>query len=237
MASFMGSLVAMAIAAAGTATLTAQRSLPPANDGLLETTQRAAAQSELGDLRAAQAEGTDVELRLWAGFGTEGTHGLILRRRGGAWTSTVATVEDCTIVVPAPRERRMTDTERAAYERQALEHCDTGPRSMDGSGHVVTAHRLLLAPAQLGGDLDSLWQELLSNGLAELPPSVQRDSIMFDGHTYVVELRTPEGYRASVIECTTPEVPADAQVQRIAALLFERLPTAFWLQCIPPRAQ
>jgi hypothetical protein len=127
----------------------------------------------------------------------------------------------------------MTDAQRAAYEQLALKNCDRNPRPPEGSAYLVTAYRLRLQPARLDGNLNNLWSQITSNGLAELPPSIQRDWIMMDGHTFVVEFRTAGEYRASVIECTKPEVPADTQVQRIGTLLFNRLPAASWLQCVP----
>jgi hypothetical protein len=225
------SIIGAAVAASSVVTLVAQRVSAPGDDGLLELTQRAARESPLGDLSRARTDGADVELRFWAGYGTEGTHGLILQRQGGAWTSYVATIEDCHVLVP-PSRGQLTDAQLAAYEQQALKRCNRRRLAVKEGYQIVTAHRLRLRPVRLEGDLDGLWRELFSSGLADLPPKVQRESIMLDGQTFVVEHRTGDEYRASVIECIKPEGLVDTQVQRIATLLFNRLPTASWLQCI-----
>jgi hypothetical protein len=119
----------------------------------------------------------------------------------------------------------------AQLEQLALKKCDSDPPLPKVGDNVFTVWRLRVRPTQLGGDLNSLWSELVSSGLAELPPRVPREWVMVDGHSFVVEFRTADGYRASVIECTKHEVLADTQVQRIGALLYKRLPTAPWLQC------
>ena len=44
--------------------------------------------------------------------------------------------------------------------------------------------------------------------------------MMLDGHTYVLEVRRGQVYRASEIEdLEKPEVPADATIRRIAMML------------------
>ena len=57
-------------------------------------------------------------------------------------------------------------------------------------------------------------------GLFTLPTKVPRTWMMLDGHTYVLEVRRGQVYRASEIEdLEKPEVPADATIRRIAMML------------------
>ena len=64
-----------------------------------------------------------------------------------------------------------------------------------------------------------LWAGAVDDGVLELPPSVEREWVMLDGHTYVVEVREGDSYRTSVIAHTEPEVEADRQVQAVARRL------------------
>jgi len=67
---------------------------------------------------------------------------------------------------------------------------------------------------------ERVWANLVAIGMLTLPTSVPRKWMMLDGHTYVLEVRVGQFYRASVIEdLEKPEVPADATIRQLARLL------------------
>ena len=73
--------------------------------------------------------------------------------------------------------------------------------------------------------LDSIWNELIADGLLTLPTHVPRTWGRADGHSYSIELRRGSSYRAMRIEhLDKPEVSADAAIKRIAGILKGRFP-------------
>jgi hypothetical protein len=72
--------------------------------------------------------------------------------------------------------------------------------------------------------VSDVWKELVDAGIATLPTSVRRSEIMMDGTSYVVQLRMGQEYRVSrVQEWHTVETPADKAIQRINAILTQRI--------------
>jgi len=65
-----------------------------------------------------------------------------------------------------------------------------------------------------------IWPTLVNVGMLRLPTRVVRKWMMLDGHTYVLEVRRGQTYRASEIEhLDKPEVSADTDIRRIAEFL------------------
>ena len=65
-----------------------------------------------------------------------------------------------------------------------------------------------------------IWPTLVNAGILTLPTKVPRTWMMLDGHSYVLEVRHGQTYRASEIEhVEKPEVPADSVIRRIAESL------------------
>lgn len=80
-------------------------------------------------------------------------------------------------------------------------------------------------PQMPAATLDSMWDQLVSEGMLTLPTHVPRTWGMVDGHSYFLELRRGQSYRAVHIEhVNKPEVPADTAIKRIASLLKQRFP-------------
>jgi len=87
------------------------------------------------------------------------------------------------------------------------------------------AVRLDTVPVPSTNAFDSMWQDLVAQGILTLPVHVTRAWRRADGTTYLVELRRGHLYRASRIEhLEKPEVPADRAIQRIALILQRRFP-------------
>src|SRR6266571_4666678 len=86
--------LALAIVGASTAPSQATRVSAPPHNYLLEISQRWGRTSTLGDLLRDPRDSTDIEVRLWGGYGLAGTVGAILRRRAGRWSAFLAQVEE-----------------------------------------------------------------------------------------------------------------------------------------------
>ena len=88
--------------------------------------------------------------------------------------------------------------------------------------------RLDSVPLAVGSEsqrMDSLWNELVGEGILTLPTHVKRSWTSNDGHMYIYELRRGQAYRAVAIEhLDRPEVPADAAIKRIARMLQTHFP-------------
>ena len=188
----------------------------------------------LRDLRSANMPTGDIEFRFWAGYGLNGTFGLILRRSNDTWTVEEVEKQSCGIAVYESRQNPLTAAQIAEYEKQALTPCSRRPRG--GGNRVLTAFRLQRGRVDTLPNGSGLWTEMLDSGAAALPPAVPRKGMMLDGHGFVIEFRDGQQYRASDIDCMVPEAESGNHVQRIGRLLY-RLRPLWWLRCDtqPPR--
>ena len=189
----------------------------PEHNYFLRITHEWGQQSSLGELPSLNFAPEDREVRLWVGYGTTRTRGIILRRRGEVWSGASASVVRCMLIVPLAVADTMGPAAEARFHHEAKAHC--GERSAP-EGRLITADTLQLNPIELPSNPDSIWTVLLSEGLMTLPATIPRAWIMDDGTTFVLEVREGASYRASVIEKTTPpESPDDGRIQSIALTL------------------
>jgi hypothetical protein len=87
-------------------------------------------------------------------------------------------------------------------------------------GNVMRTDTLSLPKTTSIYHPELVWANLVATGMLTLPTNVPRKWMMLDGHTYVLEVREGQFYRASIIEdLEKPEVPADATIRRLARLL------------------
>ncbi len=196
---------------------------------LLRVTQDWGRQSRLGALVERRAAVDDIEVRLWQGYGLAGTWGTVIRRERGRWAGWHVEVVRCSYSVPIPVGDTLTPRSFARYKRLAKERCgernageaDAPPGTYGWS--VILADTVGMVRLQSTTSLSAVWTDLVRAGVTELPTRVPRSWIMLDGHSYVVELRNGNSYRASVIEHTSPPATsADSVVQAVAAI-FNRL--------------
>ncbi|HVE79911.1 MAG TPA: hypothetical protein VNA89_13680 [Gemmatimonadaceae bacterium] len=200
----------------------ARRVTAPAGNYLLDLTRGWARASPLGDLQGRRMGSGDVELRFWSGYGSAGTHALVLRKTFAGWAAWRAAVHYCELVLPHGVGDTLTRASVQRYQAEARRRC--GEPRQGSSGVVITADTLEVLPLEAGVDLAVLWEELEGAGLLRLPPQVARERDGGEEHTYVVEVRRGDEYRASVIgRVAPPQTDADRRVQRIDALLAERL--------------
>lgn len=190
----------------------------PAKNYLLEITQEWGRESPLGLLHERRMAPDDLELRFWSGYGLAGIRGVVLRREAGAWRGWHTWVEPCRLVVPVSVAETLQPPARARYRQLAVEGC--GAPSARAGGIVIQADTLALVALPDATDYDSLWEQLVREGILDLPLEVPRSWGLRDGHSYVVEVRQGDTYRASVIQAPPkPEVRADITVVRLENLL------------------
>lgn len=193
---------------------------------LLRITQKWGRESSLGSLPERRMGAQDVEVRLWQGYGLGGEWGTVLRREGGRWRGWYARVARCHYLVPIPVGDTLTPPSTARYQRLARSNCHDpnagqadAPPGTNGWA-VITVDTVAIVPLESVASLPGLWADLVRAGVTGLPTHVPREWIMLDGHSYVVEVRRGDEYRASVIEHTSPPpTRADSVVQSVAAIV------------------
>lgn len=188
----------------------------PARSYLMDAVRGWGRESPLGDLVSLSIPDSAVELRLWSGFGLWGTNGLVLQRsERGIWSARRVVVETCSIVVP--HSERLTAERIDSMAQIARRTCP--PRS-DSAGQIISVDTLAVFRIGLPRNPNAVWRSLLDAGILTLPVEVPRPGIMTDGHTYILELRRGQDYRASKIEyMEKPQNPADATIKRVVELL------------------
>lgn len=198
----------------------AESIVEPSRGGLLDLSRNWARNSHLGDLRAREMEGDDIELRFWEGYGLAGTRGIIARRTAGRWEVWHARVRQCTLYLPIAARETINDSTRDHYRRQALSECGRPRPDTIGAAVVITADTVVLTPQSLPASPSDAWRDIVSAGVLRLPPRVPRTWQMLDGHHYVIEVRHGNSYRASVIEhVSVPEAEGDHLVQAVAKVI------------------
>ena len=186
----------------------------PAPNYLLAITQRWGSTSALGDMVHEKRDSTDVEVRLWGGYGLTGTAGVILRRRHGRWSTQLADVQQCDMPISA--DDSITDAGRSRLEQQARRHCPTDV----AEGTFTSVYWLRLHHVSLASKPSDTWSQLLQAGVLTVPPEPHAKWIMLDGFTYVLEVRVGDTYRASVLpQLESSVTEPDSIVQQIARIL------------------
>jgi hypothetical protein len=191
----------------------------PTKNYLLVITQRWGRTSPLGDLFRDPRDSSDVEVRLWGGYGYAGTSGVILRRLGGKWSAFSAQVHDCPMRLAA--DDTLTNAKWAELVAAlARRGCHTSP----AVGSFTAVYWLTLHELSLSSPPDSVWSQLLDAGVWRLPPHSHPKNLTQDRFTYVLEVRGGQTYRASVLpqsEASSDET--DPLIRAIARILgFER---------------
>jgi hypothetical protein len=142
--------------------------------------------------------------------------GIILRRVNGVWRGWSPVVHSCSLDVPIPVGDTANAATAAAFRQRAKRECGRPPRDTLNAAAVFSIDTLEVHSLTKRDDIGSAWNGAVKAGVLELPPRIKRTWILFDGFTYVVELRRGNSYRASVIEhVEKPEVDADRQVQEV----------------------
>jgi hypothetical protein len=102
------------------------------------------------------------------------------------------------------------------YNAEARRQCGKKLEDVGPGAQIITTDSLLVDKLNVPDSaIESAWTAAVRAGVFQLPPRVERNRAMDDVFMYVVELRSGDEYRASVIEhLPQPETAADQQVQR-----------------------
>jgi hypothetical protein len=205
---------AFAVAFAGSAF--AQSYSEPSRSFLHQIVQEWTEKSAVGNLRTATFSDDEIELRIWAGFGLRGSYGGILHRQGGTWTASHLELNRYTAGATneiAVRDGLLPPTIVEEMESrcviETLQDSDGSP--LEYSLSCAHARPSSISTSQ---QLAELWEMLVGLGILTLPPTIERDWIMMDGHSYVIEVRVGSQYRATVTE-HADETPVDEQIHQI----------------------
>lgn len=196
---------------------------------LIEVTQEAAARSPVGDLSRTVFAASDIELRVWYGYGVVGTRGIVLRRRAGGWTLSDAKLDRCVVIVPSPAGDTLSAKGELAYESTALSHCVEDP---PGEGRWLAFERVVVTRRASDPDLEGAWTRLSAAGLDSLPGVRRSTPGLRDGASLVIELRRGALYRASELSChPAPEEPQDPRVDRFVSEIAALFPSGTRIKC------
>ena len=199
----------------------AQHYSEPNENYLHEIVQEWAGKTSQGNLRTTRLAENDLELRIWAGFGLVGTTGAILRRRDGEWSASRIFVERYFAGATEEIARRegllppcIVESMRSRCTVQATESVDGDV--LDYDLQCAETDPVTMEEAQRS--LGELWDDIKRLGVLELPPTIERDWVMLDGHSYVIEVRAGEAYRATVVE-HAHDTDVDKQIHQIVVAM------------------
>jgi hypothetical protein len=224
--------LALVVLLSGTGGAQARVLSAPPEPSLLNLTGAWARASSLGDLQELKATADYVELRVWGGFGSGATQGVVLRRASGKWSAFLARVRRCELEIPLSVGDTASRATMQGFVAQARRQCGT-PLSAVGAGvRIITADTLAVAQLSAAdSSIENAWTAAVRAGVSQLPGSVKRTGATSTDFTYVVELRRGSEYRASQIEhLDRPETEADRQVKELYAAISSVLPPELRLQ-------
>jgi hypothetical protein len=190
----------------------------PPEPSLLNITRQWSSASSLGDLRELHAASDYRELRVWGGYGlATPTQGVVLRRANGHWSAFVARVMRCEIQISATVADTASRATMARYGDEARRHCGTAVVDLGPGARIITTDSLFVAALAVpDSTIQEAWNAAERAGVSQLPPRIERNHAMDDAFMYVVELRSGDDYRASVIEHLEPsETRADQQMRDV----------------------
>jgi hypothetical protein len=107
------------------------------------------------------------------------------------------------------------------FVADARKQCGASRGDVTRGARIISADTIEVESLRVASAvIDTAWTRAVRAGLLTLPAQVEREWIMMDGFTYVIELRYGNRYRAVEIEhVEKPEVVADAVVQEVHAAL------------------
>ena len=192
----------------------------PPEPSLLNITRHWSRPSNLGDLREIRTGRGYLELRVWGGYTlTTGTQGVVLRRTDGRWSAFLARVLRCAMQLPSNVSDTASPATMQRYRAEARRQCGTTLHEVGAGARILTSDSLVVEPLSVPeAAIEGAWTAAVRAGAFELPGRVRRTGAMDDVFTYVVELRSGDEYRASMIEhVERPETRADQQIKDVYA--------------------
>ena len=202
MKSQLGSALALALLFSENATAQAKVLSAPPEPSLLNITRQWSRASALGDLRELRTGGGDLELRVWGGYGlTTATQAVVLRRAAAKWSAFLARVMRCEIQIPRSVGDTASRTTMQRYVAEARRNCGTTIKDLVAGAQVIATDTVVVERLGVPDSLiENAWSSAVRAGVFQLPGRIERSHMMDDVFMYVIELRSGNDYRASVIE-------------------------------------
>jgi hypothetical protein len=174
----------------------------PPEPSLLNITRQWSGASSLGDLRELRTGADHLELRVWAGFGLKTqTQAVVLRRSAGQWTAFLARVLRCEIQIPRSVGDTASRETMQRYVVEARRRCGTPVTDVRAGAQILATDSLVVEKLMVSDStIESAWTGAVRAGALQLPGRVERNVLVDDVFTYVVEVRRGGEYRASVVE-------------------------------------
>ena len=212
--------ITLAVLASQTGFAQARVLSAPPEPSLLNITRQWSRASALGDLRELHTGSDYRELRVWGGYGlTTETQGVVLRRANGQWSAFLARVMRCEINIPRVVGETASRATMQQYTDEARHQCGIKLRDVGPGSQIITTDSLLVDSLSVPGPtIEEAWNGTVRAGVLQLPAHVERQAVIDDVFTYVVELRSGNDYRASAIEHLEHSVTkADQQIKDVYA--------------------
>ena len=179
----------------------------PDGPSLLDFARQRAERQGWVDLRDADLDPGDVEVRAYGGFGLGGTHLFSMRRRGGEWSASASYVVTC----EAPGHTSPPDSLSVCAEAEGADVS------------LVPGDSLFAARPPTQDRLQLLWERLVEAGVQDLPPETERQVLMLDGHSVVIEYREGRRYRATSVATVEPLEEVEKGIRAIRLAIVEEL--------------
>ncbi|MEQ9310652.1 MAG: hypothetical protein RLN90_14440 [Balneolaceae bacterium] len=197
----------------------------PENNYLLEESQRWGENSGLERLPDKNLGEGSLELRYWSGFGLFGNKGVIINRINDKWNAYSIDVRMCDVLsqkVGIPDSLKNLVIIDIQYTDQI--NCNIeSDENIISEVHQFT-DSVFVSELQNDYNFDKLWKQLKREGILNLPIEVERSYAMTDGHSYVIEIKIGEDYRA-FISANFDEFEVDIRAREMAGIIDETLGT------------
>ncbi|MAL17947.1 MAG: hypothetical protein CL667_09565 [Balneola sp.] len=200
----------------------------PENNHLLEVSQSWGEDSEFGSLQEKNLQEGDLEFRIWAGFGVRGDRGIILNRTKGNWKAYTIEIRTCEVL---SHKEGVSDSLKSlvTIDKEFTNQIDCDLERAE-SGETFNeipqfTDSLFFTELQSEASFKTLWKKLKNEGVLKLPTKVERSYGYTDGHSYVVEIKIGESYRAFV-SGNVPEHESDVRIQKVAEIIDSYLHTS-----------
>ena len=197
----------------------------PENNYLLEESQKWGEHSEFGSLPEKKIGEGNLELRYWSGFGLLGNKGVIINRIDNEWNAYSIDVRMCEVL----RLKAGVSDSLKSLITIDLKYADQINCDIETDEDVVNelaqfTDSVFVSKLNDDYNFDKLWKKLKREGILNLPIEIERSYGMTDGHSYVIEMKIGEDYRAFV-SANFDEFEVDIRAREMAGIIDETFET------------
>ncbi|XWN38414.1 MAG: hypothetical protein ROO71_05615 [Balneola sp.] len=197
----------------------------PENNYLLEESQKWGEHSEFGSLPEKEIGEGNLELRYWSGFGLLGNRGVIINRSYDKWNAYSIDVRMCEVLSLKTGVHDSLKT----FLTIDLKYTDQINCNIESDQEIENemaqfTDSVFVSELQNDYNFDKLWNKLKRKGILNLPIEINRSYGMTDGHSYVIEIKIGDDYRAFV-SANFDEYEVDVRAREMAGIIDEFLGT------------